>query len=161
VTIALIVHALFMDFGEKPDRDRESRDRKLFQLIEKSPRPVVLFIDDAHRLQAQTLAGLEGLVEKKLGVVLVGHPRLGFKLARGLMEEIGLRCEHLEMRGLEGGVEPYLAWLLAQAGGSTEIILSRIRRPNAVPTLCRNRISRFEQLSTSETHWSTTKSDRM
>jgi ABC-type branched-subunit amino acid transport system ATPase component len=28
VTIALIVHALFMDFGEKPDRDRESRDRK-------------------------------------------------------------------------------------------------------------------------------------
>jgi putative ribosome biogenesis GTPase RsgA len=27
VTIALIVHALLMDFGEKPDRDRESRDR--------------------------------------------------------------------------------------------------------------------------------------
>lgn len=45
VTIALIVNALFMDFGEKPDRERESRDRKLFQLIEKSPRPVVLFID--------------------------------------------------------------------------------------------------------------------
>jgi hypothetical protein len=42
-----------------------------------------------------------------------------------------------------------------------EIILSRIRRPNAVPTLCRNRISRFEQLSTSETHWSTTKSNGM
>ena len=99
VTIALIVNALFMDFGEKPDRDRESRDRKLFQLIEKSPRQVVFFIDDAHRLQAQTLAGLKGLVEKKLCVVLVGHPRLGFKLARGLMEEIGLRCEHLEMRG--------------------------------------------------------------
>ena len=28
VTIALIVSALFMDFGEKPDRDWESRDRK-------------------------------------------------------------------------------------------------------------------------------------
>jgi hypothetical protein len=27
-----------------------------------------------------------------------------------LQEEIGLRCEHLEMRGLEGGVEPYVAW---------------------------------------------------
>jgi type II secretory pathway predicted ATPase ExeA len=113
VTIALIVQALFMDFGEKLDRDRESRDRKLFQRIEKSPRPVVLCIDDVHRLPAQTLAGLKGLVEKQLGVVLVGHPRLGFKLAGGLMEEIGLRCEHLEMRGLEGGVEPYLAWLLA------------------------------------------------
>jgi hypothetical protein len=42
-----------------------------------------------------------------------------------------------------------------------EIILSRIRRPNAVHTLCRNRISRFAQLSTSEAHWSTTKSDGM
>jgi type II secretory pathway predicted ATPase ExeA len=28
-----------------------------------------LFIDDAHRLQAQTLAGLKGLVEKQLCVV--------------------------------------------------------------------------------------------
>jgi hypothetical protein len=49
----------------------------------------------------------------------------------------------------------------SQAIDITEIILSRIRRPNAVPTQCRNRISRFEQLSTSETHWSTTKSDGM
>jgi type II secretory pathway predicted ATPase ExeA len=39
------------------------------KLIEKSTRQVVLFIDDAHRLQAQTLAGLKGLVEKQLGVV--------------------------------------------------------------------------------------------
>jgi type II secretory pathway predicted ATPase ExeA len=29
----------------------------------------VLVIDDAHRLQAQTLAGLKGLVEKQLCVV--------------------------------------------------------------------------------------------
>jgi hypothetical protein len=27
VTIALMVHALLMDFGEQPDRDRERRDR--------------------------------------------------------------------------------------------------------------------------------------
>jgi len=69
VTIARIGHALFMDCGEKPGRDRERRDRKRFQLIEKSPRPVVWCIDDAHRLQAQTLAGLKGLVEQQLGVV--------------------------------------------------------------------------------------------
>ena len=49
----------------------------------------------------------------------------------------------------------------SQAIDMAEIILSRIRRPNAVQTLCRNRISRFEQLSTSEAHWSTTKSDGM
>jgi hypothetical protein len=40
----------------------------------------------------------------------------------------------------------------SQAIDMAEIILSRIRRPNAVHTLCRNRISRFEQLSTSEAH---------
>jgi hypothetical protein len=40
----------------------------------------------------------------------------------------------------------------SQAIDMAEIILSRIRRPNAVQTLCRNRISRFEQLSTSEAH---------
>jgi hypothetical protein len=49
----------------------------------------------------------------------------------------------------------------SQAIDITEVILSRIRRPNTVQTLCRNRISRFEQLSTSEAHWSTTKSDGM
>jgi hypothetical protein len=49
----------------------------------------------------------------------------------------------------------------SQAIDMAEIILSRIRRPNAVQTLCRNRISRFEQLSTSEAHWSTTKFDGM
>jgi len=30
---------------------------------------VVCFVDDAHHLQAQTLAGLKGLVEKKRCVV--------------------------------------------------------------------------------------------
>jgi hypothetical protein len=49
----------------------------------------------------------------------------------------------------------------SQAIDIAEVILSRIRRPNAVHTLCRNKTSRFEQLSTSEAHWSTTKSDGM
>jgi hypothetical protein len=49
----------------------------------------------------------------------------------------------------------------SQAVDITDIILSRIRRPNAVPTLCRSRTSRFEQLSTSEAYWFTTKSDGM
>src|SRR5262245_14218608 len=49
----------------------------------------------------------------------------------------------------------------SQAIDIAEINSSRIRRPNAVPILCRNRISRFAQLSTSEAHWSTTKSDGM
>jgi type II secretory pathway predicted ATPase ExeA len=51
------------------------------------------------------------------------------------MEEIGLCCEHLEMRGLEGGVEPYLAWLLAQAGGPIELSTEEAREEMAL--LCR------------------------
>src|SRR6266498_5352321 len=36
VNLTSLVNALYMDFGEKPEKERESRDRKLFQLIEKS-----------------------------------------------------------------------------------------------------------------------------
>jgi hypothetical protein len=49
----------------------------------------------------------------------------------------------------------------SQAIDIAEIILSRTRRPNTVQTLFRNRISWFEQLSTSEAPWFTTKSDGM
>jgi hypothetical protein len=49
----------------------------------------------------------------------------------------------------------------SQAIDIAEIHSSRIGRPNAVPVLYRNRISKFAQLSTSEAHWSTTKSDGM
>ncbi len=97
VNLTSLVNALYMDFGEKAEKERESRDRKLFQLIEKHSRRVVLFVDDAHNLPYKTLFGLKALVEKGLCVVLVGHPRLAFNLKRGLMEEIGMRCECLEL----------------------------------------------------------------
>ena len=103
------------------DKERESRDRKLFQLIEKSGRRVVLFVDDAHNLPNKTLFGLKALVEKGLCVVLVGHPRLAFNLKRGLMEEIGMRCECLELQGLTGEVGSYLQWLIEEAKGKIEI----------------------------------------
>jgi type II secretory pathway predicted ATPase ExeA len=121
INLTSLVQALFIDFGEKPEKDRESRDRKLFQLIEKSNRRVVLFVDDAHGVPPKTLFGLKALVERGLCVVLAGHPRLGFNLARGQMEEIGMRCERLEIRGLAGEVGPYLEWLIKQAGGEIDI----------------------------------------
>ncbi len=49
----------------------------------------------------------------------------------------------------------------SQAIDIAEVILSRIRRPHVVHTLCRPRKSRCELLSTSEAHWFTTKSDGM
>src|SRR6266851_8279558 len=47
----------------------------------------------------------------------------------------------------------------SQAIDIAEVILSRIRRPHVVHTLCRPRKSRCELLSTSEAHWFTTKSE--
>jgi type II secretory pathway predicted ATPase ExeA len=135
INLTSLVHALFMDFGEKPEKDRESRDRKLFQLIEKSNRKVALFVDDAHNMQPRTLLGLKALVERGLCVVLVGHPRLGFNLARGQMEEIGMRCERLEIRGLAGEVGSYLGWLIKQAGGKIEIFSPEAQEEMA--QLCR------------------------
>ncbi len=135
VNLTWIVQALFMDFKEKPDRDRESRDRKLFQLIEKSSRSVVFFIDDAHQVPTKTLAGLKVLVEKGLCVVLIGHPRLAFTLARGPMEEIGLRCDRIAMQGLAGEVERYLEWLIKQAGGQVSFFTNEAQEEMA--QLCR------------------------
>jgi type II secretory pathway predicted ATPase ExeA len=135
VNLSLIVQALFMDLGEKPEKDRESRDRKLFQLIEKSNRQVVFFVDDAHNLHNKTLAGLKVIVEKGLCVVLVGHPRLAFTLARGQMEEIGMRCERIEMQGLAGEVENYLEWIIKQAGGNINLFAKEAREE--IAQLCR------------------------
>jgi type II secretory pathway predicted ATPase ExeA len=135
VNLTSLVNALYMDFGEKPEKERESRDRKLFQMIEKHARRAVLFVDDAHSLQNKTLFGLKALVEKGLCVVLVGHPRLAFNLKRGLMEEIGMRCEGLELQGLAGEAGAYLKWLIEQAKGTIEIFSPEAREE--IEQLCR------------------------
>src|SRR5438105_1519631 len=49
----------------------------------------------------------------------------------------------------------------SQAIDIVEVILSRIRRPHVIHTLCRHRKARCDVLSTSEAHWFTTKSDGM
>jgi type II secretory pathway predicted ATPase ExeA len=138
INLTSIVNALFMDLNEKPDKERESRDRKLLQLIEKhnqAGRKIVFFMDDAHSLHPKTLAGLKILVEKGLCVVLIGHPRLWFTLSRGQMEEIGLRCEQLQMQGLAGEVDKYLDWLIGQAGGQVSIFSDEAR--DEIAQICR------------------------
>lgn len=65
--------------------------------MNKSKRPVVLFIDEAHDLNGHTLTGVKRLMELveggagRLSVVLPGHPKLRNDLRRPTMEEIGYR----------------------------------------------------------------------
>ena len=64
----------------------------MLELIHKSHRTVVLFVDDAHGLHHQTLVGLKQLIElvrhnnRMLSVVLAGHPKLKNDLRRPTLE---------------------------------------------------------------------------
>jgi hypothetical protein len=51
------------------------------------------------------------------------------------MEEIGLRCECLELQGLAGEAGPYLKWLIEQAKGEIEIFSPEAREE--IEQLCR------------------------
>jgi resolvase-like protein/AAA domain-containing protein len=69
----------------------------LIELVRKSKKPVVLFVDEAHDLHFRTLRGLKRLCEvvadggTVLSIVLAGHPKLRNALLRPNMEEIGSR----------------------------------------------------------------------
>jgi len=56
-------------------------------------------------------------------------------LKRGLMEEIGQRCECLELQGLTGEVGSYLEWLIEEAKGKIEIFSPEAREE--IEQLCR------------------------
>jgi hypothetical protein len=61
---------------------------------------------------------------------------------------------------LYGQIPPDLG-VNSQAIDIAQLIFIMNQATKRRPTLCRNRIARFEQLSTSEAHESTTKSDGM
>jgi len=92
----------------------------LRDLIRKRQKPIALFIDDAHDLQAKTLVGLKRLIEVvrdgngTLSVVLAGHPKLKNDLRRPTMEEIGSRAAIFDLEGFGGEKLTYLRWLLIQ-----------------------------------------------
>ncbi|HEY9881675.1 MAG TPA: AAA family ATPase, partial [Leptolyngbyaceae cyanobacterium] len=62
VNLGTLMTALFFDLATerdfKPPTQPERRERKLLELMEKSRKPVVLIVDDAHDLHSQTLVGL-------------------------------------------------------------------------------------------------------
>jgi type II secretory pathway predicted ATPase ExeA len=86
VNLKTLIMALFYDLtleeAVKVPAQAERRKRQLLSLIEQRGRPVVLFIDDAHDVNSQTLVQLKRLIElvrgagETLSVVLAGHPKL-------------------------------------------------------------------------------------
>jgi type II secretory pathway predicted ATPase ExeA len=122
VAIGTLVTALFCDLS--PDKNAtipksgELRDRALRNLVRKRKKPVVLFVDDAHDLNRNTLIALKRLIElvegggAKLSVVLAGHPRLRNELRETMMEEIGYRTAIYSLEGVTGSQREYMTWLI-------------------------------------------------
>ena len=123
-SLTTLITALFYDLS--PDKEpkipsqSEHRERALRELVRKSKRPVVLFIDDAHDLHHKTLVGLKRLREVVadgggvLSIVLAGHPKLRNVLLRPNMEEIGFRFAVFPFEGMAGYQADYIAWLLGR-----------------------------------------------
>lgn len=67
IRLATLISALFYDLA--PDRQvqipkqGERREHELQELVKKGKRPVVLFVDEAHDLNGNTLTGLKRLME--------------------------------------------------------------------------------------------------
>ena len=122
ITVPLLVSALFYDLspGKLPriSSQTERRERDLQELFRKAKKPVVLFVDDAHDLHANTLKALKRLVELvqegggQLSVVLLGHPRLKNDLRRPTMEEVGDRTTVFEFGGLRDRQREFIDWVL-------------------------------------------------
>ena len=150
-SLTTLITALFYDLSpEKEPRipaQSEHRERALRELVRKSKRPVVLFIDEAHDLHHKTLTGLKRLREvvadggSVLSVVLAGHPKLRNALLRPNMEEIGFRFAVFPFEGMAGHQGAYIAWLLkrclpadADAGAiiepaAVDLLAARLRTP--------------------------------
>jgi len=93
---------LFYDLATEKDGDLPTKSKKservLIKLIQRCERPIVLFVDDAHDLNGNTLRGLKRIIERvhrrrgRLSIVLAGHPKLRNDLRRPTLEEIGARA---------------------------------------------------------------------
>ena len=125
VNLVTLKLAIFYDLASEKDGDLtlkpEKSERRLLDLIRQRERPIVLFVDDAHDLHAQTLRGLKQFMEKvakrgnRLSVVLAGHPKLKNELVnRSTLEEIAARSTVFELEGIKGHQQQYLSWLLEQ-----------------------------------------------
>lgn len=154
-TIGSLVTALFCDLSTEKDfkiPPPERRERALRELLKKRHKPVALIIDDAHKLNGNTLLALKRLGEVvrqgkgTLSVILSGHPKLRNDLLRGAMEEVGARTVMFELEGMAQDKQKYLDWLLAQVLGP-KAKAETIVTAEAV-TLLRDRLSTPLQFET-------------
>ena len=122
IKLTTFIAALYYDLSSKKNvcipTQTEKRERDLRDLVKKSKRPVVLFVDEAHDHNGHTLTGIKRLMELveggagRLSVVLAGHPKLRNDLRRPTMEEIAIAQRFFSLDGITGSQREYIHWLL-------------------------------------------------
>ena len=130
VTLSTLKLALYYDLATEKDGDitgkPEKSERALMKVMQRSQKPICLFIDDAHDLHGQTLRALKQMIEKtgrrgsRLTLVLAGHPRLKHDLRRPAGEETGARTTVFEFEGIQGQQRRYITWLLEQSAPTVD-----------------------------------------
>lgn len=122
VNIKTLATALLLDLnnGDKVQipTSPEMRTRKLVSLIQERNKPVVLFIDEAQDLHANTLSSLKKLIEsakkgrQKLSIILAGQPKLRNMIMSPRMDEIGSRSYIIELDNFFTKKDKYFEWTL-------------------------------------------------
>jgi type II secretory pathway predicted ATPase ExeA len=122
--IGAIEDAIVYDLSsESPKRSAEARTRQIRPILGEAAKkgPVVLVIEEAHRMHSSTIRALKSLAELKwmgrgplLSIVLIGQKD---PLAMPSMEEVALRANkgRLVMAGLSGAEA--MAYIRATVGG--------------------------------------------
>jgi len=150
-TLATLIEALFYDLSSEKEvkipKHGEKRERELRELVRKQRRPIVLIVDEAHDLHANTLKGLKRLMEVvangggTLSIVLSGHPKLRNDLRQPRLEEVGYRMTIFEFEGIAGHQREYINWLLRACAAegtavsdmieeaAVELLAARLRTP--------------------------------
>lgn len=144
--ISDICEAIDFNLSSMP-KSLDTKEKKLAKLIQQGKSDIVLFIDDAHELDFDTLHRLKKLIiiaqlcKRSLSIVLLGHPRLRFDLMRPEMQEIGNRIKYLTLKGIEGCEKEFFEWMMKiclKKGVKTsdiltddavDFIISRFRTP--------------------------------
>lgn len=148
VLMLALNYALTTDETASPlPKQPELREHHLVAVLQKHQKPAVLFVDDAHDLNPETLTGLKRLIETArdngatLSLVLAGHPHLKHELRRPTFEEIGARTVIFTLEGIQGQQREYIEWLLAQctagktprdiliADAAVELLAERLATP--------------------------------
>lgn len=123
VQLSTLITALFCDLHGTDKFLRqcgEHRERALVELIRQQRKPVVLFVDEAHDLQMQTIREIKRILEvandsgAKLSVILSGHPKLTNDMKRMTMQEVGTRAVTHSLDGAIDNRRQYIEWLLTE-----------------------------------------------